>query len=94
MWAELTSVIEFWCEHGVRIFRVDNPHTKPVAFWEYLIHRVQQRFPDAMFLSEAFTRPRMMKALAKARDFFTIRSRLRPLPPPTLPRPENSLDHP
>jgi starch synthase (maltosyl-transferring) len=66
MWSELTSVIEFWCEHGVRIFRVDNPHTKPVAFWEYLIHRVQRRFPDAMFLSEAFTRPRMMKALAKA----------------------------
>ena len=66
LWDELTSVIEFWCEHGVRIFRVDNPHTKPVAFWEYLIGRVQRRFPDAMFLSEAFTRPKMMKALAKA----------------------------
>lgn len=66
LWDELTSVIEFWCEHGVRIFRVDNPHTKPIAFWEYLIGRVQKRFPDAMFLSEAFTRPRMMRVLAKA----------------------------
>jgi len=66
LWAELTSVIEFWCEHGVRIFRVDNPHTKPVAFWEYLIGRVQRRFPDTLFLSEAFTRPPMMKTLAKA----------------------------
>jgi len=66
LWDELTSVIEFWCEHGVRIFRVDNPHTKPVAFWEYLISRVQSRFPDTIFLSEAFTRSKMMKALAKA----------------------------
>jgi len=65
LWDELTSVIEFWCEHGVRIFRVDNPHTKPVHFWEYLIGRVQRRFPDAIFLSEAFTRPKMMRALAK-----------------------------
>jgi len=66
LWDELTSVIEFWCEHGVRIFRVDNPHTKPVAFWEYLIGRVQKRFPDTIFLSEAFTRSKMMKTLAKA----------------------------
>jgi starch synthase (maltosyl-transferring) len=66
LWDELTSVIEFWCEHGVRIFRVDNPHTKPVAFWEYLIGRVQRRWPDAVFLSEAFTKPKMMRALAKA----------------------------
>src|SRR5882757_9492903 len=66
LWDELTSVIEFWCEHGVRIFRVDNPHTKPVAFWEYLIARVQKRFPDTIFLSEAFTRSKMMKSLAKA----------------------------
>ena len=49
MWRELASVIEFWCEHGVRIFRVDNPHTKPVTFWEYLITRVQRRWPDAAF---------------------------------------------
>jgi starch synthase (maltosyl-transferring) len=66
LWDEITSVIEFWCEHGVRIFRVDNPHTKPVAFWEYLIARVQRHWPDAVFLSEAFTRPKMMRALAKA----------------------------
>ena len=66
MWEELVTIIEFWCEHHVRIFRVDNPHTKPVAFWEYLVTRVQSRFPDTIFLSEAFTRPKMMKALAKA----------------------------
>jgi starch synthase (maltosyl-transferring) len=66
MWSELASVIEFWCEHGVRIFRVDNPHTKPVAFWEYLIARVQRRWPDTVFLSEAFTKPKMMRVLAKA----------------------------
>ena len=65
LWDELTGVIEFWCGHGVRIFRVDNPHTKPVHFWEYLIGRVQRKFPDAIFLSEAFTRPKMMRALAK-----------------------------
>ncbi|RYD75390.1 MAG: alpha-1,4-glucan--maltose-1-phosphate maltosyltransferase, partial [Verrucomicrobiaceae bacterium] len=66
MWDELTSVILFWAEHGVRIFRVDNPHTKPVSFWEYMIAKVQARFPDVIFLSEAFTRPKMMRALAKA----------------------------
>jgi starch synthase (maltosyl-transferring) len=66
LWDELTSIIEFWCAHGVRIFRVDNPHTKPVAFWAYLISRVQRQYPDSIFLSEAFTRPKMMKALAKA----------------------------
>jgi starch synthase (maltosyl-transferring) len=66
LWDELASIIEFWCEHRVRIFRVDNPHTKPVAFWEYLITRVQRRFPDAIFLSEAFTRPKMMQVLARA----------------------------
>ena len=63
---EMTSIILFWAERGVRIFRVDNPHTKPVAFWEYLIANVRAKFPDAIFLSEAFTRPKMMKALAKA----------------------------
>jgi len=50
----------------VRIFRVDNPHTKPVAFWEYLIANVRAKFPDTLFLAEAFTRPKMMRALAKA----------------------------
>ncbi len=65
LWDELTGVILFWCGHGVRIFRVDNPHTKPVAFWEYLIAKVRAEFPDVIFLSEAFTRPKMMKVLAK-----------------------------
>ncbi len=66
LWEEMKSIILFWAEHGVRIFRVDNPHTKPVAFWEFLISGVREKFPDTIFLSEAFTRPKMMKALAKA----------------------------
>lgn len=66
LWNEMKRVILFWADHGVKIFRVDNPHTKPVAFWEWLIHEVQDRHPDAIFLSEAFTRPKMMKVLAKA----------------------------
>jgi starch synthase (maltosyl-transferring) len=66
LWKEMKSIILFWAEHGVRIFRVDNPHTKPLPFWEYLISGVRQIYPDVIFLSEAFTRPKMMKALAKA----------------------------
>ena len=66
LWEEVTSIILFWAERRVRIFRVDNPHTKPVAFWEYLIAKVRARYPDVIFLSEAFTRPKMMKVLAKA----------------------------
>lgn len=66
LWSEMKRVILFWADHGVKIFRVDNPHTKPVAFWEWLIRDVQDRYPDAIFLSEAFTRPKMMKVLAKA----------------------------
>jgi starch synthase (maltosyl-transferring) len=66
LWAEMKSIILFWADHGVRIFRVDNPHTKPVAFWEYLITGVREKYPDVLFLSEAFTRPKMMKVLAKA----------------------------
>jgi starch synthase (maltosyl-transferring) len=66
LWAEMKSIVLFWAERGVRIFRVDNPHTKPVAFWEYLISGVRQKYPDAIFLAEAFTRPKMMKALARA----------------------------
>jgi starch synthase (maltosyl-transferring) len=66
LWQEMTSVILFWAERGVRIFRVDNPHTKPVPFWEYLISSVRHQYPDVIFLSEAFTKPKMMKALAKA----------------------------
>jgi starch synthase (maltosyl-transferring) len=66
LWAEMVSIVLFWAKRGVRIFRVDNPHTKPVAFWEYLIASVREHYADAIFLSEAFTKPKMMKALAKA----------------------------
>jgi starch synthase (maltosyl-transferring) len=66
LWEEMMSIILFWAEHGVRTFRVDNPHTKPVAFWEFLISGVRAKFPDVIFLSEAFTKPKMMKTLAKA----------------------------
>jgi len=66
LWAEMKSIVLFWAERGVRIVRVDNPHTKPVAFWEYLISGVREKYPDTIFLSEAFTRPKMMKALARA----------------------------
>lgn len=65
LWAELASVVDFWIGEGVRIFRVDNPHTKPFAFWEWLIERTRRRFPDVIFLAEAFTRPRVMYRLAK-----------------------------
>lgn len=65
LWEEMRDIILFWAQHGVRIFRVDNPHTKPVAFWEWMIAEVQKQFPDTVFLAEAFTRPKMMKALAK-----------------------------
>lgn len=66
LWEEMADIILFWAEKRVRIFRVDNPHTKPVSFWEYLIAKVRAKYPDTIFLSEAFTRPKMMKALAKA----------------------------
>ena len=63
---ETLRVLRFWIDHGVRIFRVDNPHTKPVSYWEWLIDRIQSDWPDVIFLAEAFTRPKMMKVLAKA----------------------------
>ena len=66
LWDEMTSVILFWADRGVRAFRVDNPHTKPVPFWEYLISTVRNRYPNTIFLSEAFTKPKMMQALAMA----------------------------
>ncbi len=66
LWDEMASIILFWADRGVRIFRVDNPHTKPVPFWEYLIGKVRHRYPDTIFLSEAFTKPKMMQTLAKA----------------------------
>jgi starch synthase (maltosyl-transferring) len=65
LWEELLDVVFFWIDHGVRVFRVDNPHTKPFAFWEWLIGSVRQRFPEVIFLAEAFTRPQVMKELAK-----------------------------
>jgi len=65
LWDALRKVMLFWAEQGVRIFRVDNPHTKPFSFWEWLLHEVRARYPDVIFLSEAFTRPKVMKALAK-----------------------------
>jgi starch synthase (maltosyl-transferring) len=65
LWAALRDVVLFWHSLGVRIFRVDNPHTKAFAFWEWLIAEVQKRDPGVIFLSEAFTRPKVMKVLAK-----------------------------
>ena len=65
LWQELRRVIVFWVEQGVRIFRVDNPHTKALPFWEWVIDQVTARHPDVIFLSEAFTRPRVMQRLAK-----------------------------
>jgi starch synthase (maltosyl-transferring) len=66
LWAALRDIVLVWAQRGVRIFRVDNPHTKPLPFWEWMIREVQTVYPDTMFLSEAFTKPKMMKALAKA----------------------------
>ena len=65
LWLELKSIFDFWLEQGVRIFRVDNPHTKPFPMWEWLIGEVKLTHPDAIFLAEAFTRPRIMHRLAK-----------------------------
>ncbi len=65
LWDELKSVVEFWIEQGVLVFRVDNPHTKPFAFWEWLIGEIKERHPEVIFLSEAFTRPKVMYRLAK-----------------------------
>ncbi len=65
LWEELKSIFIFWAERGVRIFRVDNPHTKPFAFWEWTIAEVKKQYPDALFLAEAFTRPKIMYRLAK-----------------------------
>jgi len=66
LWHELRDVFLFWLEHGVAIFRVDNPHTKPLVFWEWVIREVRARHPEAVFLAEAFTRPAVMHYLAKA----------------------------
>ncbi len=66
LWNELRDILLFWIAQGVRIFRVDNPHTKPLPFWEWLIREIKAQCPEVIFLAEAFTRPKMMRALAKA----------------------------
>ena len=65
VWQALRDVVLFWIEQGVKIFRVDNPHTKPLPFWEWMIDEVRGQHPDVIFLAEAFTKPKMMKRLAK-----------------------------
>jgi starch synthase (maltosyl-transferring) len=65
LWLELRSIVDYWIGEGVLLFRVDNPHTKPFAFWEWALEEVRQRHPDVLFLSEAFTRPKVMHRLAK-----------------------------
>ena len=64
LWMELKSIIDYWIEKGVSIFRIDNPHTKPFNFWEWLITEVHKKNPEIIFLAEAFTRPRLMEQLA------------------------------
>jgi starch synthase (maltosyl-transferring) len=66
LWAELLSIVVFWIDQGVKIFRIDNPHTKPFPFWEWLIGELKRDHPDVILLSEAFTRPKVMNRLAKA----------------------------
>jgi starch synthase (maltosyl-transferring) len=65
LWTACKDILLFWIQQGVRIFRVDNPHTKPFPFWEWLIREVQAKYPDVIFLAEAFTRPKRMYGLAK-----------------------------
>lgn len=65
LWKELLSVITYWIDQGVKIFRVDNPHTKPIRFWEWAIAEVNKKYDDVIFLAEAFTRPKVMASLAK-----------------------------
>jgi len=65
LWNECKAILDHWISHGVRIFRVDNPHTKPLAFWEWMIPEIQRDHPDVLFLAEAFTRPKVMSALAE-----------------------------
>jgi starch synthase (maltosyl-transferring) len=84
LWAELERVVLFWIERGIKIFRVDNPHTKPFPFWEWLIREIKARYPDTIFLSEAFTRPKVMYRLAKlgftqSYTYFTWRNTKREL---------------
>jgi starch synthase (maltosyl-transferring) len=66
LWEELKSIVEFWIDRGVKVFRVDNPHTKALPFWEWMIADIRRKDPEVIFLSEAFTRPKVMYRLAKA----------------------------
>jgi starch synthase (maltosyl-transferring) len=84
LWIELKSIVEFWIERGVKIFRVDNPHTKPFTFWEWLIDEIKDANPEVIFLAEAFTRPKVMQRLAKlgftqSYTYFTWRNSKREL---------------
>jgi starch synthase (maltosyl-transferring) len=84
LWEELKSVVFFWIEKGIRIFRVDNPHTKPFSFWEWLIGEIKGEYPEVIFLAEAFTRPKVMARLAKlgftqSYTYFTWRNTKREL---------------
>ncbi len=84
LWLALADIVLFWAEQGVRTFRVDNPHTKPLPFWEWMIAEVRARHPDAIFLAEAFTRPKLMYRLAKlgfsqSYTYFTWRNTKREL---------------
>ncbi len=79
LWNELKSIVEYWIDKGVKIFRVDNPHTKPFIFWEWLIKEIKTNHPDTIFLAEAFTRPKIMQRLGKigftqSYTYFTWRS--------------------
>jgi starch synthase (maltosyl-transferring) len=65
LWQACKAIFDYWIGHGVRIFRVDNPHTKPMAFWEWVLPAVQAEHPDVLFLAEAFTRPKVMAKLAE-----------------------------
>lgn len=65
LWEELKSIVVFWIDQGVRLFRLDNPHTKPFRFWDWLVAEVKEQYPDVLFLAEAFTRPKVMYRLAK-----------------------------
>lgn len=65
LWEALKSIVLFWIDQGIRIFRVDNPHTKPYRFWEWLIREIKNQYPETIFLAEAFTRPKMMAHLAR-----------------------------
>jgi starch synthase (maltosyl-transferring) len=84
LWEELKSIVLFWIERGIRIFRVDNPHTKPFSFWEWLIGEIKRDYPEVIFLSEAFTRPKVVYRLAKlgftqSYTYFTWRNTKREL---------------